>query len=254
MAAIYPVVTSKAATWSRRFGALAIPVLILAIFLHRADRLDTPTLFAVAGAGFGLAVIAVGLALIAFVVIWRRGALGFRHAMIGLLYATIALSPALTAVAWGLRLPPINDISTDLDDPPPFRALARGAAAPSPESSAEQRAAYPDVLGRRYQLTVTQLDRLTRSVVATEFGWRLVEVWRPVNDRDRARLEYVARSLVFGFRDDVAIRIVPDEIGARVDVRSRSRHGVHDLGANAARIRAVLAALDAAVINATGQQ
>jgi hypothetical protein len=262
MAALYPILTSRAATWSRRLAALAIPVIVIGVLLHRADRLDTPTLFSVLAAGFALALVAVGLAAVAFVVIWNRGALGFRHAMFGLVYALIALAPAGVALVEGTRLPILNDIATDPDDPPMFRATQRvrppGANGLAdrfdPAAIAAQRAAYGDVLGRRYTTTVTQLDRLVRSVALAEFGWRLTEAWRPVNDRDRGRLEFVARSLVFGFRDDVAIRIVRDDIGARVDVRSASRYGQHDLGANANRIRAFLTALDAAVINATGQQ
>lgn len=54
------------------------------------------------------------------------------------------------------------------------------------------------------------------------------------------RIEAVARTTIMGFRDDVVVRVRPDEEGARVDVRSASRYGVHDFGANASRVRALL--------------
>ena len=40
-----------------------------------------------------------------------------------------------------------------------------------------------------------------------------------------------------GFTDDVAIGISGDDARAQIDVRSVSRYGLHDFGANAARIR-----------------
>ena len=57
------------------------------------------------------------------------------------------------------------------------------------------------------------------------------------------RIEAVDTTFFFGFKDDVVIRLRPAEGGTRVDVRSKSRVGVGDLGANAARIRRLLDAL-----------
>ncbi|HEX2482883.1 MAG TPA: DUF1499 domain-containing protein, partial [Methylomirabilota bacterium] len=54
------------------------------------------------------------------------------------------------------------------------------------------------------------------------------------------RLEATATTTWFGFKDDVVVRVRAREGGSRVDVRSLSRVGVGDLGANAARVRAFL--------------
>jgi uncharacterized protein (DUF1499 family) len=53
-----------------------------------------------------------------------------------------------------------------------------------------------------------------------------------------------------GVRDDVVIRITPIGQGTRVDVRSASRFGAHDLGANASRIRSLLEDIDDVVTSA----
>jgi uncharacterized protein (DUF1499 family) len=53
----------------------------------------------------------------------------------------------------------------------------------------------------------------------------------------------VATSFWFGFKDDVVVRIIPERGGSRVDVRSVSRVGRSDVGANAKRIRTYLQAL-----------
>jgi uncharacterized protein (DUF1499 family) len=55
---------------------------------------------------------------------------------------------------------------------------------------------------------------------------------------DEGRIEATATTFWFGFKDDVVIRLRPEAGGTRVDVRSESRVGGSDVGANAARIRA----------------
>jgi uncharacterized protein (DUF1499 family) len=57
------------------------------------------------------------------------------------------------------------------------------------------------------------------------------------------RIEATDRTFWFGFIDDIVIRVRPTDVGSRVDVRSVSRVGVSDVGANAARIRGYLADL-----------
>ena len=52
------------------------------------------------------------------------------------------------------------------------------------------------------------------------------------------RIEAVATTFWFGFKDDVVVRITAEGAGSRVDVRSKSRVGRSDLGTNAQRIRA----------------
>jgi uncharacterized protein (DUF1499 family) len=73
-------------------------------------------------------------------------------------------------------------------------------------------------------------------------GWTVMAV-----DRDRGRIEASARTRWFGFTDDIVIRIRGEGGGSRVDARSASRIGGHDIGMNAARIRAYVAALRSAM-------
>ena len=53
-------------------------------------------------------------------------------------------------------------------------------------------------------------------------------------------IEIADRSLIIGFYDDVVLRVAGDAEQARIDVRSASRYGAHDLGRNAERIRMIL--------------
>jgi uncharacterized protein (DUF1499 family) len=61
-------------------------------------------------------------------------------------------------------------------------------------------------------------------------------------------IEAVATSFWYGFKDDFIVRMTPEDGGpTRIDVRSKSRVGLSDLGANAARTRAFLEKMKAKV-------
>ena len=85
------------------------------------------------------------------------------------------------------------------------------------------------------------LERARRA--AESLGWQVAEVRPPQNEGGEGRLEAREVSGLFRFVDDVAVRVRPAEGGSRVDVRSKSRVGQGDVGANAKRIRAFKAAL-----------
>lgn len=61
--------------------------------------------------------------------------------------------------------------------------------------------------------------------------WEIAEA-----DLNEGRIEATEKLPWFGFRDDVVIRIEPDNGFTRFDMRSKSRIGRGDLGVNAKRI------------------
>lgn len=67
------------------------------------------------------------------------------------------------------------------------------------------------------------------------------------SEQDERYIEAVASSFLFGFESDVVIRLVEEEEGTLVDMRSVSRHGPHDLGDNARRIVSFMEDLDTAL-------
>lgn len=169
--------------------------------------------------------------------------------------APIALVVALVAglgvafVPWsGMRkartLPPIHDITTDTRRPPEFVAvLPLRADAPNPavyggaDIAKAQREGYPDL--STHHLDATPAEAFARAEqAARDMGWEIV-----ATDAASGRIEATDTTFWFGFKDDVVIRVEaggPDAGGSRVDVRSVSRVGGSDVGANAARIRAFL--------------
>lgn len=145
-------------------------------------------------------------------------------------------------------VPPIHDISTDLVNPPAFIAIAPlRADAPNPvayagdETAAQQRQAYADLTTWNTSAGIEQVYNQAL-VVAADMGWQLV-----ASDLAEGRIEATDTTTWFGFKDDVVIRLVATEQGTAVDVRSKSRVGRSDVGVNAKRIRAFLAALEQAL-------
>ena len=208
----------------------------------RMGMLHFSTGFSLMRWGAYLAVVAVVLAIVALVLVRGRRR--------GVLPSVLALGLAVGTfyIPWSLRqkargLPPIHDISTDMGNPPPLVATlplreetgATNPAAYEGDSIARlQREAYPDV--QPVMLAMTPDSAYGQALRAAQaMGWEIVAA-----ERDEGRIEATATTGWWGFRDDVVIRVKPASGIARVDVRSVSRVGRSDVGANAERIRAYL--------------
>ncbi|MCE5262148.1 MAG: DUF1499 domain-containing protein [Deltaproteobacteria bacterium] len=163
---------------------------------------------------------------------------GFVWAMIGLVIAT-----ATAGVPWSMQrvareVPAIHDITTDPADPPGFVALLRirrttanGGEYGGPEIAVQQRKAYPDIAP--LELSVAPPEAFNEALLAARrLGWELV-----ASDPETGIIEATATTFWFGFKDDVIVRVRPSAQGSRIDIRSVSRVGRSDLGANARRIR-----------------
>ncbi|HET6602856.1 MAG TPA: DUF1499 domain-containing protein [Xanthomonadaceae bacterium] len=225
-------------------AAVAVLMLLAAGPGHRFGLWEFATGFSLMRWAAWVGIAAAALALVALLVPrLRRG-----HA-VGLAIALLA-GLAAAALPWQMlrtarAVPPIHDISTDTVDPPAFEdVLPLRADAPNPavyEGEAiaqQQRAAYPEV--QPLTLDDPPEAAFERALAAArDMGWEIV-----ASDPERGRIEATATTFWFGFKDDVVVRVRPEGAGARVDVRSLSRVGRSDVGANAARIRAYLDKLE----------
>jgi len=169
----------------------------------------------------------------------RAGAgLGGRgFAWIGVGSGLAAVAILVLALRPGADLPAINDITTDLEDPPLFSATDRDMSYPAERFAPQQRAAYPDLEPIRVS-SAPDRALVLASETAESLGWEIVSV-----DPAAGRLEAREVSPIFRFVDDVVVRVRPTAAGTVIDVRSKSRDGRGDLGVNAKRIRAFAAAI-----------
>jgi uncharacterized protein (DUF1499 family) len=236
---------SKLATWSRRLALFAVAVVLLVIVIVNLGFLEpVPAIATLAGSLF-FALVAMVLAFGAFVMIWRQGLRGIGLAVAALGIGVVMLAyPAYLAVLF-YRLPAVNDITTDPVDPPRFEAIARlrprganSVAYPGPAAMKLQRVTYPDIEPLIVSVPPTEAYEAALAVI-TKRKWRIVDVRPPQAGRREGRIEAVVRTPLMGFRDDLVVRVRAAEDGARVDMRSASRFGTHDFGANASRLRSL---------------
>ena len=219
---------SKLATWSRRLALFAIAVVLLVVVIVNLGFLDpVPAIASLAGSLF-FAFVAIMLAFGAFVIIWREGLRGLGLAVTALAIGVAILAyPGYLAVLF-YRLPSVNDITTDPVDPPRFEAITRlrprGAnpvAYPGPAAMQLQRVAYPDI--EPLLVSVPPIEAYDAALaVITKRKWRIVDLRPPQTGRREGRIEAVAR----------------------IDMRSASRYGQHDFGANASRLRSLSSDID----------
>ena len=141
-------------------------------------------------------------------------------------------------VAGGGDYPPIHDISTDTLEPPVFSAAGakRGEGTNpltvKPEIIAMQIESYPGLTTLRNSDSLdANFDRALAT--ANALGW---EVYH--QDRQNGTIEAVDTTAIMNFKDDVVIRLRAQGSETLIDMRSVSRVGVGDIGANAKRIRA----------------
>ena len=207
-----------------------------------------------AGVLLGAVAAAVGLVW----VVWSRmsdNRANGLYGWIGFIGAIAVIAAPVHAAYVGFTVPPINDITTDTEHPPQFVALLglRKDAQTPPDYpggktltwkgekvtwAEAQKLAYPDI---RTYFAFTTPDKLfdTALKVARDMGWRIVAA-----DKKDGRIEATDTTFFFGFTDDIVIRVAQSGEGAKLDIRSKSRVGISDVGKNAARIRAYRQALE----------
>jgi uncharacterized protein (DUF1499 family) len=237
-----PITVSHFAVAGFWIGLIACVLLMIDGPLYRAHILDLyPALRIVIPTALLLGAIAVLLSLIGLI---RPGGKGM--ALAGFVLGLIAVAMPVNSINTA-RHSPIHDVSTDRDNPPQFVAVLPLRTAAKAVNSTDydaktaelQKETYPDI--GPLHLDVPPAQAFDRALGAGRgMGWEIV-----ATDPAQGRLEATATTFWFGFKDDIVVRITPEGTGSRVDVRSLSRIGRSDVGANARRVRDYLAKVKA---------
>lgn len=193
----------------------------------------------------------IALAVIGLISIWflRKGRA--KAVILAVMAVLLTASVSITALYWQQRaqsVPPIHDITTDIENPPEFSAMVRlRADAPNPpeyagpETAEAQREAYPEI--QPIILPENLQEVMDAAVILiTEREWKLVAI-----NRNQGRIEATEKLAWFGFKDDVVLRFTETAEGTLVDMRSKSRIGRSDVGVNAKRIEEFLEDLEESI-------
>jgi uncharacterized protein (DUF1499 family) len=256
---------SRKAVWSQRLALLCLLLFIVPFGLHRFGAviapfaakmlkgheaaasllaMNTPVAMKLITAAVAGALLAFLLGVIAMVNIWREGYQGAGMAFMVIVLSLLMLAAPAAVLPKLMKLPRIHEVSTDTQSPPAFTKLAlarQGAANPATyqaAAAAEQAKAYPDIQPLPVSHSAEQTFDTVREA-AHSLEWNIIREQPPEEGR-AGMIEAVDRSPVFGFIDDVVIRVSGTAKDSRIDVRSSARYGDHDLGRNAERVRLLL--------------
>jgi hypothetical protein len=226
-------------------GLTAILLLLATGVGYQKEAFDLAQAFNLLRIGAMLGIAGAGFSI--FFILWQRPE--------GVSLAVIVVSAILGIVAFYMpyrqlllsqRLPAIHDISTDTNNPPAFVAVARvrtSAQNPvtydGPQTAALQRQFYPDIRTVMFSHSVDDVFAASMELME-EFDWRIAEA-----NAEQGRIEATVTSQWFGFKDDVVIRLARNsDSTTTVDVRSKSRVGITDVGSNAQHVRTFINALN----------
>ncbi|MEP3048732.1 MAG: DUF1499 domain-containing protein [Roseibium sp.] len=247
---------------------------LLSLAGKRFGLIDADILVLSFGVAALLALASLLLSLTAMQRIWSLGGPGLGTALGGMTFSLLALVPPAVILGVVVVSPDLQDVSTDLRNPPDLTVTEVVEDQPvvswlnttleqkiwpslvnlpkSVSSQAEiQSTLYPDIVSRRYRIPPGQLHAASLKAVDT-LGWRIVDEL-PADLLDAPTyLQVEGKTPVLGLKQDVAVRVRPDPVGALLDVRSRSRTPLRDFTGNADRIRNVLDEIDRVLLETYG--
>ncbi|MCV0396028.1 MAG: DUF1499 domain-containing protein [Rhizobiaceae bacterium] len=230
---------APAAGWSVRFAGFALVLFAVAGLGHRSGLVETVAFLWTLALVAVLGITALVLSAWGFWRLWTFGDRAGRASLGGAVLAAIVLAPFALSLWRFATLPLVNDVSTDMADPPAI------AGQPVPDAAARRAVveAYPQVNGRRYTATA---DRVMEAIVAlvARRGWTVESAPPPPLPGGEATIRVRAVTPLLGFPVRVALRVADEGETTFVDMRSAGVHGRHDLGDNAARVRRFLEDLD----------
>lgn len=238
---------SKACMWSIRLAGTGIAVLIVALL---GARMGLSPMIAMLGITLAVLCFVIGAIAAITGLIRSGGGAGGRSVPLTWVSALLGVAALVNTgmTMSGAGGAPIHDISTDLDNPPAFVAVAdlrtegeNPAEYTGGDTADLQRAAYPDlatiVLLEPQSFVYQQALGLVK-----DMDWEIV-----AENSETGVIEATATTPFVGFKDDVVIRIRTENAETLVDIRSKSRIGRGDMGVNADRVRAFRDKLLAAV-------
>jgi Protein of unknown function (DUF1499) len=238
----YSVKEAREATWARRVALFFVQLLILTVLLHRFASLATPVALNLLGVSIAGLLIVIAIAVVSIVRIWFGGQTGAAQAFAAILIACIGLAVPGFYLAKAALLPQLTQIETTPEEPLDFKLLAAERPAdanPLKEPDADeidaQVEAYPDIGPMVIERSAPEVFSIVHEAV-DRLGWNIMLNEAP-GETGVGRIEATNRTLVMGFTDDVLIQVKGDDAHAIIDVRSVSRYGMTDFGANAKRIR-----------------
>lgn len=234
--------TSKLAIWARRFALFAAALILISAALHFFGQIASDVFEISLVIGSICAAVAFLAGIAAYIRLWFTGDRGWGPATIGFVLGLLGLMPAAAAAVLAEIYPSTADVTTASANPPQLRMAHPDQSRIDPETVL---ASFPNLITRIYRIPPETLFSLGEALARAN-GWQILSA-TPPTDGERGELNALRLSLL-GFENEIAFRVVPNPIGALIDLRAASiRPVTHDLGDNGRAIESFLLALDGSV-------
>ena len=228
--------------WLAFFDALLAIALIAAGIVGAHFYLVAPFMgFQLFALGFLLSILGTFVGVLAIFLTRKPQARGGRNrAIVGTVICLVIAIPLIVTVLRGSKYPPINDITTDFDNPPEFVNAQKLQYDPNRDMkydkakyAARQAAGYGPIEPIKERLSPADAFARVTEVAKASPHWTIT-----YTDPATNTIEVVATSKLFHFNDDVVIQVRPASDGTSlIEMRSKSRDGIGDFGVNARRIK-----------------
>ena len=229
--------------WLQRVAILSLLGFPIAVVGARFDLFSLNISLLVAALSFLLAVLVFFMG--AFLSLKQKGLypVSARNALVAMIISLIPLLGIGSIIVAARDIPRIHNISTDVVDPPAFVKIKELRS--SEDNSLDydvdkitplQQSAYPNIETLSVNMNRAQAHERALNVII-KLGWDLVDDNRPMGI-----IEASHTTRLWGFTDDIVIRLRSNSNDDQVsiDLRSVSRVGQSDLGANAKRIESFI--------------
>ena len=229
--------------WLKRLAIVSVLVFPLAVIAARTGLINLKIAMLSVAIGLLIALLVFLVSMFMSLKYKNSNPLSAKTARNAMLLCLIPIIGIGSVMVSGRDVPQIHNISTDVSDPPQFykiKEIRTDQDNPLEYDSAilaeVQQAAYPNV--KTLLVNTNRNEALDRAARAAEkLGWDIVN-----NNSELAIIEASSTSRLWGFVDDIVIRVRGNQADNQtaIDLRSVSRVGRSDMGANAKRIEAFI--------------
>lgn len=224
-------------TWLRRLAILAVLGFPIALLGSRLGFFDFRFGFTIIRYTVMLSALVFVFGLLFMVIQRRSNPASSKAARTAMLLTLLPIFGLGMQMFTARTVPAIHNITTDIADPPQFDAvIALRGDDKNPHTydadllGPQQTSAYPNL--KTLVVATDKASAHAKSLsIAESLGWEVV-----AEDLSKGIIEATETTAMWQFKDDIVIRIQEAKGGVEIDLRSVSRVGQSDLGANAKRI------------------
>lgn len=205
---------SKFAQPSSFCGINALFLFIVALFIHYLDIINNSLYYKFLFVALFLSLLSIIFAILTIVDLWRCGYKGGLKALKAIFYALLTILP----IAYGYFIfcikPAINDVSTDINNPPAFLQNCTTALKAPPIILSKAKA-------NRYDITLEEMLNAIRNIAQSR-NWQIIQETNDIKYNKTYYIELTRKTWMGGFSSNLVVRLHKEDHSIFVDARAHS--------------------------------